>query len=265
MGGGSVLDFTNRSFNEFFKDFGIEIYNDRYLAHENGNSKANRMRAFWAIESNELVSQVLHSLLGLVESGAAPCDIKKMENVRKIANELIGDSTTNRPIKDNSDIVNFLKKSFENDCIESNLLSSDMAAIINRRLDEVNVCLSGKAYLSAVIMAGSLLEGLLLELARINIKIFNESSGSPKDRNGKVKKLCEWTLAQLIEVSYETKFIGEDVKKYSTALRDFRNYIHPQEQLKYKFHPDEHTAVIAMQVLKATIADISNQRLSTKL
>jgi len=38
-----------------------------------------------------------------------------------------------------------------------------------------------------------------------------------------------------------------DVKRFSHALRDFRNYIHPYEQWRNAFNPDEHTALICYQ------------------
>ena len=58
MGGGYVLNFSNRTFEEFFLDcVGIDIYSEKYAC--GGSSKANRMRAFWAEESNYLVGKVL--------------------------------------------------------------------------------------------------------------------------------------------------------------------------------------------------------------
>lgn len=41
MGSGYVLDFSNRTFAEFFADLGVEIESE-----ETGLSKANRLRAF---------------------------------------------------------------------------------------------------------------------------------------------------------------------------------------------------------------------------
>ena len=54
------------------------------------------------------------------------------------------------------------------------------------------------------------------------------------------------------------KEIKEDVKKFSHSLRDFRNYIHPFEQLCSRFIPDEHTAKICLQVFQAAIYQISS-------
>lgn len=58
MGGGYVLDFSNRTFEEFIHDsVGIEIYDSKY-DYASG-SKANRMRAFWELESNHIVGKLL--------------------------------------------------------------------------------------------------------------------------------------------------------------------------------------------------------------
>jgi len=58
MGGGYVLNFSNRTFAEFFHEsLGVDIYEDKY-DYESG-SKANRMRAFWERESNYIVGKAL--------------------------------------------------------------------------------------------------------------------------------------------------------------------------------------------------------------
>ena len=45
MGSGYILNFSNRTFAEFFLDnFGIDIYDDNY--DYGSGSKANRMRGF---------------------------------------------------------------------------------------------------------------------------------------------------------------------------------------------------------------------------
>ena len=48
-----------------------------------------------------------------------------------------------------------------------------------------------------------------------------------------------------------------DVKTFSHGLRGFRNYIHPYEQMVSGFTPDEHTAKVCFQVLKAALASRS--------
>lgn len=61
MSSGYVLNFSNRTFAEFFLDgFGIDIYDTKY--DYGSGSKANRMRAFWEQEGNYIVGKVLQVL-----------------------------------------------------------------------------------------------------------------------------------------------------------------------------------------------------------
>lgn len=58
MGGGYVMDFSDRTFQEFVGDAtGIDINDSKY--HYASNSKANRLRAFIKIESNYIFGKLL--------------------------------------------------------------------------------------------------------------------------------------------------------------------------------------------------------------
>lgn len=62
MGGGYVLDFSNRDFGEFVSgSTGRSIFHERY-AQESG-SKAHRLRAFWRIEPDPVVAKLVGDLL----------------------------------------------------------------------------------------------------------------------------------------------------------------------------------------------------------
>ena len=124
--------------------------------------------------------------------------------------------------------------------------------------------LKQKTPLSVVLLCGSTLEGILLGFAIGDVQSFNQATSSPKHKQtGKVLQLQEWSLNSLIDVAHELKLIDLDVKKHSHSLRDFRNYIHPFEQMSAGFSPTEHTAKISFQVLKAAIAQLSENRHNT--
>lgn len=62
MGSGWVLDFSDRTYADFFDEFvGRNINDERYQF--NGSSKAKRMRAFWEVEPNGIVARCLTELL----------------------------------------------------------------------------------------------------------------------------------------------------------------------------------------------------------
>jgi hypothetical protein len=62
MGGGYVLNFSNRTFEEFVTDTtGRNIYDSRY--DYGSGSKANRLRGFWQAEPNYVVGKLLSALI----------------------------------------------------------------------------------------------------------------------------------------------------------------------------------------------------------
>lgn len=257
MASGYVLDFSNVTFSQFFSDtVQIDIYNNKYAMH--GDSKARRLRAFWEIEPDNLVGKVLNELLDIweYENGSQAVDNDKYKKCRSIASRLTGVSP-----KQTASEEEFLERKIDLPDLDKLNLDHQITAILVNRLKEIEKGLNAKASLSVIFMCGSVLEGALLGIAIQKPKEFNQSTCSPKDnKTGKVRKLQEWTLAQLIDVACDIKLIKLDVKKFSHVLRDFRNYIHPYEQSVSGFTPDHQTAGICFQVLKAALSDLSNTR-----
>jgi hypothetical protein len=65
MSSGYVLDFSNRTFDEFVVDTtGKQIFSSDY--DSGSGSKANRLRAFWSKEPDDVVAQLLSVLLDYV-------------------------------------------------------------------------------------------------------------------------------------------------------------------------------------------------------
>jgi hypothetical protein len=70
MHGGYVLDFSNRTFSEFFDDeLRMDIYNQKYGM--NGSSKANHLRSFIKAENEGTVARALRGLWAYRESIAS--------------------------------------------------------------------------------------------------------------------------------------------------------------------------------------------------
>lgn len=152
----------------------------------------------------------------------------------------------------------FLEKEFGEIHLEKLGLDNDITNILLLRIEEIKNCMTAHAPLAAIILLGSVLEGILLGIAKQMPKQFNQSNSAPKNATSNaVKRFQEWSLANFIDVAYDLELINEDVKRYSQGLRDFRNYIHPDVQLISKFNPDDETAKISFQVLKAAISQLS--------
>ena len=92
MGSGYVLDFSNRTFQEFvFDSTGKNIFDDVY-ARASG-SKANRLREFWQKEPNHIVGKLIHDLLEHSDTGT-PDPLR--DQCSRIAERLLQDA----PVQD---------------------------------------------------------------------------------------------------------------------------------------------------------------------
>ena len=86
---GFIIRFNRESFTEFFQNFGIDIYNDKYLIY--GTSMTDRLHAFWQLENNKLVAMTLLEIAALFRNRelAIPMNVKFSLEIEKIANKLL--------------------------------------------------------------------------------------------------------------------------------------------------------------------------------
>lgn len=259
MQSGYVLDYSDATFGEFFNRHKIDIHGSKYQTY--GTSKAKKMRAFWEREPDALVGNILSEML---DSYEADCDLNNreadasvLEKSRGIVARLSGKPV---PAKPAQTVDDFLHREFTVPNIQKLPIETQAVAIIESRLREARTAMGADAFLSVIFLCGSVLEAVLLGATQKEPARFNRASANPKAADGSVKRFHEWSLAQFIDVACEVGLLKPDVKKFSHGLRDFRNYIHPYEQMASGFTPDQHTAKICFQVLKAALASVAGKR-----
>ena len=257
MGGGYVLNFTDATFGQFFNSYDIDIDGPGYRTY--GRSKAKKMRAFWEKEPDILVGHVLSEMFDayevLCDSGVGERDSKALRKSRDVVSKLRGPTPQPETILDER----FLSKEIPLPNVQKLPLEFAVSTIVQDRLKEAQTCLSVGAHLSVIFQCGSVLEAVLLGAAQKEPEKFNRSAASPK-RAGKVKAFQEWSLAEFIDVAHDIGLLKMDVRTFTHGLRDFRNFIHPYEQMTSGFTPDEHTARVCFQVLRAALADVAGER-----
>jgi len=142
-------------------------------------------------------------------------------------------------------------------CFDNLTSSSELVAVLSSRWEEALICFDARAYLSAIVILGSILEGALLSKIRSCPEAANKSKSSPKDKtSGKLKHFSQWTLCDLITVSHDVGWIQASIRDFSDILRNYRNLIHPFEQLKLGIFPDQGTCSICIEVVRAAIDDL---------
>lgn len=138
-------------------------------------------------------------------------------------------------------------------------LTSSMPGLteeINKRWREAQKCIHVDAFTSAVILMGSILEGLLLARAQQSASVAYQSSRAPKDKTGSVMAIPNWTLSALIDVATDVGWIKTDRGKFSHALRESRNVVHPWQAVSIKADFDSATCKTSWNVLDASVEDL---------
>ncbi|MCY3991675.1 MAG: hypothetical protein OXF50_10670 [Caldilineaceae bacterium] len=258
MESGYVLNFSDDSFEQFFDRYDVYIHGARYQTY--GTSKANKLRAFWDQEPDELVGRVLFGLLEICEVLYSPEVLERdsvaLQRSRTIAARLSGVSAEG----DSQTGDGVPNREIEIPDIQSLPVDPAVFEVIQDRLEEAQTCLSAGAYLAAIFLCGSVLEAALLGAAQNEPEKFKRSLDSPKTSKGQVKNLRDWSLSQLIDVAYAEGLLKQDTQQFSHVLRNFRNYIHPERQLKEGFKPDKLTSEGCLHALTSALADLSGKR-----
>ncbi|MGW1341352.1 DUF4145 domain-containing protein [Kribbella sp. NPDC002412] len=130
-------------------------------------------------------------------------------------------------------------------------LSVSIAEIVNdeafgrqlrHRLDEAYACWRSGAPTAALIMLGSLLEGVLYDVA-----LAARADGPAPSDN----------LQALIEKARNERWIAKDVAEYADVLRNHRNLVHPRKQWKQEYEPKDDSVRIAWNVVVAALNDLA--------
>ncbi len=105
-------------------------------------------------------------------------------------------------------------------------------------------------------MMGSLLEGAVLYKVEQNRATASRATRAPRNRDQSLRPIHQWGLSALIDVAHEVQWLEGDVRRFSHALRESRNIVHPYVQRRHDDHPDADTCAIGWQVVRAAVADL---------
>ncbi len=131
--------------------------------------------------------------------------------------------------------------------------NSQLRSIVIRDYAEMGLIASTAAIKSRIILAGGLIEGLLLDvLSRKKKRVLSSQTAL---KVGK-KSIEQWGLAGLIDVSVELKIISPQVEKLGGVVREYRNLVHPGLEKRSGLEIGSDEATIAQSVLSIVIKDL---------
>ena len=108
MGSGYVLNFSDRTFGEFFRDdLQIDIFDPKY--NYASGSKANRMRGFWQSSDNALIGKSIQQLLNYIDTHIVLGRLRRedfpaelIQRGHAISARLLGSAVSKAPPNDQS-------------------------------------------------------------------------------------------------------------------------------------------------------------------
>ncbi|MGW6864629.1 hypothetical protein [Streptomyces sp. NPDC054901] len=123
----------------------------------------------------------------------------------------------------------------------------DLARAVQLRLDEATICQEHAAYTSAVIMLGSLVEGVLVHAAEVR------TATVPLQR-----PVRNMSLQGLIQHAHDNGWIDQDAKLASDLLRTYRNLVHPLAEQRARHSADFDTADLCWSTVNAVLNDLAS-------
>lgn len=138
----------------------------------------------------------------------------------------------------------------------SSVSDSNLRKIIERDYIGLNKCLAVKVWKAVIILAGGLIEALLLDSL---LKDENKARSSSKATSLK-SNLKKWDLGALLDVAVNIELINPGAEKLSDTVRKYRNLVHPGNELRSSLKIEPEEAKIAVEVLNMIIRDLQDKK-----
>ncbi|MGV0586814.1 hypothetical protein ABQE45_24035 [Mycobacteroides chelonae] len=134
------------------------------------------------------------------------------------------------------------------------------ADVLLGRITEARICQQGGAYTMAVIAIGSFVEGLLYTILTER----DEDARNDRfiDPNGNPVKNTRPPLATLIDTAHHLGWIQFDAMQFMHTVRNFRNFIHPRQELVDLPAFDDDSVGLCWAPLHAMLNDLEQQLLA---
>lgn len=124
--------------------------------------------------------------------------------------------------------------------------------LLERDYSEIQRAYIAKCWKSVIILSGGVIEAMLLDVLLRNPGLPETASSAPQKPD-----VTKWDLADLINVCVELTLVSPGVEKLSHSVREYRNLVHPGNEIRNKLTFDAEEARIALEVLHIVHRDLS--------
>ena len=124
--------------------------------------------------------------------------------------------------------------------------------IVERDYAEIQRAFIAECWKSVIILSGGAIEAMLVDLLEQNRTSAQTAASAPKST-----ELSRWVLSDLIAVAVELKLVSAGAEKLSHSIREYRNLVHPGNEIRNGLSFGREEARIALEVLHIIHRDLT--------
>lgn len=132
------------------------------------------------------------------------------------------------------------------------LRDAKLREIVERDYVELQRAFVAQCWKSTIILAGGAIEAILTDILLAKEAAAKAASVAPKKPD-----ITKWDLAELINVAVELTLVSGAVSKLSHPVREYRNLVHPGNEMRTALVYGREEARIAIEVLNILHRDLS--------
>lgn len=129
---------------------------------------------------------------------------------------------------------------------------ADLRRILERDYQEVQRAYLVEAWKSTIILSGGAIEAILTDLLLANESTARSATAAPSEPD-----IRKWKFVHLINVAVELGLINIGLEKFSHSVREYRNLVHPGNEIREHLKVEKEEAKIALEVLNMVHRELS--------
>ncbi len=129
----------------------------------------------------------------------------------------------------------------------------ELKVIIERDYSEAQRAYIAGCWKSVIILCGGVIEAILTDLLLSNEADAKSCKSAPNK-----SEITRWDFSDIIHVAVELELVSAGIEKLSHPVREYRNLVHPGNELRTKLRFDAEEAKIALEILNILHRDLSH-------
>ena len=132
----------------------------------------------------------------------------------------------------------------------------DLRQILLRDVTDAVRCYAHGIWKSCVVLCGGAMEGMLTALLERQSRGQVDAAYAQVRRNQSRKPLAKYTLEDKVDVGEQLGILVKGSASYSHGVRNYRNYVHPTEELRIGYPLGQRDARIALELVLKILDEV---------